>query len=141
MTIPKRLVKSKKDRVFAGVCSGLAHYLDIDPLVVRIVFVLLAIFGGSGLVIYIILWLFVPGENQESNATQEEILKDNLDDIQDRVNDFTKKFERVDKKYLPGAIFIFFGLLILLKNIGILNAGYVVPLILFAFGFYLILRQ
>jgi phage shock protein PspC (stress-responsive transcriptional regulator) len=137
----KRLVKKKSQRILAGICAGLADYLDIDVTVVRIIFVFLAVFGGSGFLIYLILWLFVPGENQGKNASQEEIFKENIDDIQKKVADITDKFDRADKKYFPGAVFIFFGLLILLKNIGILNTGYLLPITLVAIGLYLIFRQ
>ncbi len=56
----KRLYKSTKDRMIAGVCGGLAEYFDIDPVIVRIVFVVFALAGGPGLLAYIILWIIVP---------------------------------------------------------------------------------
>jgi phage shock protein C len=52
--------RSATDRVIAGVCSGLATYLKLDPVLVRLIFVLLAIFGGGGLLAYIILWIVLP---------------------------------------------------------------------------------
>lgn len=48
------------ERVIAGVCGGLGAYLRIDPVVVRVIFVLLLVFGGGGLLVYIILWIVVP---------------------------------------------------------------------------------
>jgi phage shock protein C len=54
--------RSATDRVIAGVCSGLATYLKLDPVLVRLIFVLLAIFGGGGLLAYIILWIVLPEE-------------------------------------------------------------------------------
>ncbi len=54
--------RSAADRVVAGVCSGLATYLKLDPVLVRLIFVLLAIFGGGGLLAYIILWIVLPEE-------------------------------------------------------------------------------
>lgn len=56
----KRLVRIEEGRMIAGVCSGLGAYLGIDPTVVRLIFVLLAVFGGGGLLIYLILWLIMP---------------------------------------------------------------------------------
>ena len=54
---PKRYFRSKTDRVFAGVCGGLAEYFAIDPLLIRLLFVILALVGGGGVLIYIILWI------------------------------------------------------------------------------------
>ncbi|MBP7355911.1 MAG: PspC domain-containing protein, partial [Longilinea sp.] len=50
------------DQMIGGVCSGLGSYLTIDPTLVRLIFVLLFLFGGNGLLIYIILWIIVPIE-------------------------------------------------------------------------------
>lgn len=55
----KILYRSKKDRVIAGVCGGLAEYFDIDPIIMRLLFLVL-LFAGVGLLIYIIAWIFVP---------------------------------------------------------------------------------
>src|SRR5689334_14083309 len=48
------------DRKIGGVAGGLARHLDVDPLLVRVLLVVLALFGGAGLVLYLALWLFVP---------------------------------------------------------------------------------
>lgn len=57
---PKRLYRSRKNAMLGGVCAGLAGYFGIDPTIVRLIFVLLFLFGGHGLLIYLILWLVVP---------------------------------------------------------------------------------
>lgn len=62
----KRLVRSTSDRVVAGVCGGLAQYLGIDAVLVRIGFILFSLSGGAGVLIYLILWLIIPGENVQS---------------------------------------------------------------------------
>ncbi len=57
----KRLYRSLNDRMIAGVCGGLAEYFDIDPVVVRIIAVILLLPGGlPGFLPYIILWIIVP---------------------------------------------------------------------------------
>lgn len=56
----KRLVRSTSDRMVAGVSAGLAEYMNLDPTIVRLLFVLLALAGGPGLLIYIIMWLVMP---------------------------------------------------------------------------------
>ncbi len=60
----RRLYKSQKDRIIGGVCGGLAEVLDIDPTIVRLIFVLLALLGGHGVLLYLILWLIMPREDQ-----------------------------------------------------------------------------
>lgn len=58
----KRLYRSRTDTLLGGVCAGLAKYFNLDPTVVRLIFVLLFILAGQGLLIYLILWLVVPLE-------------------------------------------------------------------------------
>ena len=58
----KKLYRSRTDRQLAGVCGGLASYFGIDVTIVRILFVVLALAGGPGLILYIILALIVPEE-------------------------------------------------------------------------------
>jgi phage shock protein PspC (stress-responsive transcriptional regulator) len=57
-----RLRRSRDDRKVAGVAAGIARHLDIDPLLVRVAFVVLTFFGGGGLILYAVCWLFVPEE-------------------------------------------------------------------------------
>jgi len=58
----KRLTRSSDDRMLAGVAGGLADYLDADPALIRILFVILTLLGGgfTGILIYIILWIIMP---------------------------------------------------------------------------------
>lgn len=63
-TSPKKLYRSKSDKVIAGVCGGLGEFFNIDPVLFRIVFVILALTGGSGILIYIIAMLVIPQENE-----------------------------------------------------------------------------
>ncbi len=58
----KKLRRSRSDRSIAGVCAGLANYFGIDTTAMRILMVMLTIFGGMSLWVYIILWLLIPEE-------------------------------------------------------------------------------
>jgi phage shock protein PspC (stress-responsive transcriptional regulator) len=60
-----RLVRSRDDRLIAGVCGGVARWSGLDVALVRIVVVLLAVFGGSGLLVYVLGWLLIPDEGAE----------------------------------------------------------------------------
>jgi phage shock protein C len=58
----RKLYRSRSDKMLAGVCRGLAQYLNLDTTVVRLLFVLLFFLGGHGLLIYLILWILMPVE-------------------------------------------------------------------------------
>jgi phage shock protein PspC (stress-responsive transcriptional regulator) len=58
----KRLYRSRTERKIAGVCGGLAAYLGVDPVIPRILWVVLALGGGLGIVAYLICWLVIPLE-------------------------------------------------------------------------------
>lgn len=61
----KRLYRSREDRMFGGVCGGLGEYLAVDPTLIRILFIILALAGGPGLLAYIIMLFVVPEEPAE----------------------------------------------------------------------------
>jgi phage shock protein C len=56
----KKLYRSNTDKMIAGVAGGLGEYLDVDPTIIRLAFALLALIGGHGVLIYLVLWLIVP---------------------------------------------------------------------------------
>lgn len=56
----KQLMRSGRDKKIAGVCAGVAHYFDIDPTIVRVIWGVLAFGYGAGIVAYIILWIIAP---------------------------------------------------------------------------------
>ena len=60
----KRLTRSTTDRRIAGVCGGIARYLNIDPTVVRIIFLISILFGFIGVWAYLIVWIAAPEDNQ-----------------------------------------------------------------------------
>ena len=68
----KRLYRSRKERMVAGVCGGLAEYFDIDPTIIRLIAVLLAFAGGPGVVIYIVMAIVVPEEPVGTYQTMEQ---------------------------------------------------------------------
>lgn len=57
---PNRLYRSQTDRMVAGVCGGLAKYFNVDPTIIRLVFLVLALAGGPGALLYAILWIITP---------------------------------------------------------------------------------
>jgi phage shock protein C len=59
----RKLTRSAAQRSIAGVCGGLAEYFRVDVTMVRLVFLILALFGGNGILLYIILWLIMPEDD------------------------------------------------------------------------------
>jgi phage shock protein C len=68
-----KLYRSNTEKVFGGVCGGLADYLNIDVVILRIIFVLLALFGGGGVLIYIILWIAIPAQIADYSKIKENL--------------------------------------------------------------------
>jgi len=61
----KKLYRSQQEKMVAGVCGGLGEYLDLDPTLIRIIWVVITLMGGAGLLAYLIMWIVVP--NPRSN--------------------------------------------------------------------------
>ena len=59
-TPPRRLTLSVTDKKIAGVCGGIAEYFNIDPTLVRVLTVVLAVLFGSGFLAYLLAWLIIP---------------------------------------------------------------------------------
>lgn len=55
-----RLTRSRRDRKLAGVCAGIARFLGWDPTLVRLLWIVLTMLGGSGVLLYLIFWLVMP---------------------------------------------------------------------------------
>ena len=56
----RKLYRSQNNRMVAGVCGGLGEYFNIDVTLIRVAFVLLAVFGATGLLLYLLMWAIVP---------------------------------------------------------------------------------
>jgi phage shock protein C len=77
-TAVRRLTRSRSDRVFAGVCGGLAAYMGLDPVLVRVLYVALTFLsGGTGILLYVLAWIIVPaaGEDMTPLAPKDESSK------------------------------------------------------------------
>lgn len=68
---PKKLYRIPSEGMIGGVCAGLAEYLNADPTIIRLVFILLALAGMSGVLIYFIMWLIVPVKPETQSSLDE----------------------------------------------------------------------
>src|SRR4051812_10957896 len=67
---PRRLYRSRDERMLAGVCGGLAEYFAIDPVIVRIIAVALVFAGGAGVLAYLAAWLLVPDAGADADGSE-----------------------------------------------------------------------
>jgi len=62
----RRLYRSNKNKVLGGVCGGLGEYFNIDPVLIRLIWIFFVLFWGTGLLAYIIAWLVIPRKSDKS---------------------------------------------------------------------------
>lgn len=92
----RRMYRDPDSRVIGGVCSGLAAYWNMDPAIVRVVFIVLVIIGGSGLLIYLILWIVMPEAQTTAQKLEMRGEAVTIDNIKDFIRD---EFEQVKKNF------------------------------------------
>ena len=90
MNVSRRLTRSNTDRLIGGVAGGVAHYLDVDPMLVRLGFVLLVLVGGVSPFIYLILWAVLPNENAVGQAFSEQV-RQNIAEMEQRATAVASK--------------------------------------------------
>lgn len=73
----QRIIRSQSDRLLTGVCGGVADYFSIDPTMVRLIWIFFTLFGGSGLLAYIIATLLIPDRNSQERYFKLDTLKRN----------------------------------------------------------------
>lgn len=152
----KRLYRNDTDRLLGGVCAGLAAYLKADALIVRVLFVALALINGVGLIAYLLLWILVPEAGTEY-ADQNEMIKRNTQEIGQRLQSLVRQAGSAlsgrgidpwqgrtkSQTLLIGVAILGLGILILLNNVGALpwlRLGTFWPLLLIAAGAAMLLK-
>ena len=70
----KHLYRTREGRLVAGVCTGIAAYFGIDPTLVRLAFALSTIFGGLGVLIYLVAWIVIPEEGGDGSSIAESFV-------------------------------------------------------------------
>jgi len=114
---PKRLVRSKTNKVIAGVCAGLGDYLGFDPTIIRVLFVVLLFGDGFGLLLYLILWFLMP-EGETDARSVEERAKGAAEQMKSTAQGAINTVQRVnqtDGRVVIGAILIMFGAMALIN--------------------------
>ena len=95
-TGPRRIYRDPDDRMLGGVCGGLGAYLGIDPVIIRVLFVLCLIIFGIGFLVYIILWIVIP----EAKTTAQKLeMRGDTVNASNIGNFFKEEFESVKKSF------------------------------------------
>jgi phage shock protein C len=136
----RRLYRSEKERLLGGVCGGLAEYFKTDPVLVRVIFVILTFFPtGLGLVAYIVLWIITP-QASSAELSAKEAVKENIEELKETATEAGKKVkEHIDEikgnpteagkeaketarrglAYFLGIVLIVLGVILFLANFGL----------------------
>jgi len=156
-----RLYRSETNKMIAGVCGGLGDYFGIDPVLVRLVFVLLVFASGIGLLAYVILWIIVPTASRAGQPA-EAVMRENIREMGERARELGQEVQESlrreppspeeqeaqaarqrERRFWFGAILILIGLLFLISNLNLLwwlEVGRLWPLIIVIIGIAFLLR-
>lgn len=135
----RRLFRDTERGMIAGVCAGLATYLHIDVVLIRIIFALTVLAGGWGVFLYAVLWLVVPPVKTSSEFLQmhgKPVTVDSLKEVVARadVPGATKRASTYMKKFLHGLARIFLTII----GIGLVAAAIAVISVVIAGGIYMV---
>jgi phage shock protein C len=128
----ERLARSETDKMIAGVCGGLAAHLGIDPVLVRLAFVVLLLASGIGFAIYVILWIVMPVESQI--PAEIRIMNDQA------VDDPSSLKYQSNPAATVGIILILLGAFFLLNQMGWIP-GLFWPIVLIGAGIFYLVRR
>jgi len=142
MSESKKLYRSHDNRVIGGVCTGLGDYFGVDPVLIRLVFVALALVNGMGVLAYLILWLIVP-EKGGGELAGEDVVRSNFNDISQSVSRFGQSLRDTDQGgVLIGVVLVAIGGVFLLKTfVPQVSPAIVWPLALILVGAYLLFSR
>lgn len=157
----ERFYRSRRDRVLGGVAKGLAEYWNLDPVIVRVLFIIVAMMTGVGVFLYIILWIIIPEEpysmpnfgTESSGAKQkdEKTGTENTEDAKSSSSNFEYKYNYENNysnkrtgngRVIGGIVLIVIGLFFLAERIfPYFDFHDFLPLILIGIGLVLILNS
>ena len=87
----KTLRRSKESRVIAGICGGIAEYFSTDPVLIRLIFLVMAVFGGAGIILYLVCWIIMPERGPNDNVQDaEEVVDESQKKTSDKIKDAIK---------------------------------------------------
>src|SRR5919204_6603034 len=157
---PRRLTRSSRDRMWAGVAGGLAEYFDLDPSLVRLLWVLATIFsGGLAIPVYLVAWIILPRDDRPP-LQGSQVIRDWSQELHTEAERLAAEARRAysDVRWSPGhtspephrrhrssgVVLVVLGVLLLAANAGVLRFidwNVLWPLIFIGLGLALLARQ
>ncbi len=150
--MPRKLYRSQTNRMVAGVCGGLGEYLSIDPVFIRLFFVLLTLGQGAGVLVYLILWFVLPSQDVvDAGGTASEHVHQGATEFADRAREMGQELRESamspnpQSRLFVGLILVLVGGVFLLRNLNIvwlqwLDFGVLWPFLLILGGLLMLIR-
>jgi phage shock protein PspC (stress-responsive transcriptional regulator) len=148
MRVPEHFYRDKQRGVIGGVCAGLAHYFAVRPIWVRLIFILLALAGGTAVPAYMVLWILLP-EREDIHVRRARAVRRNIDDVRSEARRWGRDLqdilqpgsgvgrEEARRAAMVGGALIVLGLLFLASNLdlmGVFRLDQLWPLALILIG-------
>ncbi len=138
----KRLYRSRTDKMMGGVAGGLAEYFEVDPVIIRAVFIISTLAWGISLLAYIVLWIIVPVNPVETVIFESEAGKSEAGEEKSEENRPPVIHQKKDKKIIFGFILIAVGVFIIMDNFfPILDLDMFIAIMLIGIGIYLLFKN
>jgi phage shock protein C len=136
-----RLMRSETDKMISGVCGGIAAYLGVDSVFVRLAFVVLLFASGIGFLLYLALMIIMPSEASVDQPSSK-IVQNNLDRLGEDLGQGMRRVRaHPEGRTLAAVLLILLGVFLLVDNLGWISNGIFWSLALIGLGLYFILRQ
>ena len=139
-----RLMRSENDKMIAGVCGGIAGYLGIDTVFVRLAFLLLLLASGVGLILYVILMIIMP-RGTSLDIASKEVFQENIDEYSGELSDNIDRIKKHPQgRSIAAGLFIIVGFYLLFNNLGLLSwlsGGSFWAILLIGLGIYFIVKR
>lgn len=145
---PRKLYRSRRDEQISGVCAGLAEYLGVEVVWVRVAFVLLTLINGAGILLYLVLALVIPKEPEEEGQDSlkpdvEQTLREGAQNLQARAKEVSERMQGGQGSQLLGWALVVVGAWFLLRQLGWIRVDedLIFPLLLIGIGVLVLLRR
>ncbi len=125
----KKLYRSSRGKVIAGVCTGLGEYFEIDPVLIRALFIIALLSGGIGITLYFVLWIIMPSE-ETVFSSQPPTEPSEISETDNSI--FSEKHKGA---VLTGLVLVGLGMFFLIREFfPMLSFKYMLPIVLIAIG-------
>ena len=138
----KRLVRSERRRLLAGVCGGLAEYFGLDVDLVRLIALVLVVVQPVFALVYLLLVFVLPREGEETRPLEDRV-QDGVRELEEGVRRITGETEPSKLRFYGGLALVVLGLWLLLENLGLwwIDGSLLGALLLIALGVYFLLPK